>query len=160
MKTAIVYYSMSGNTKYAAEKIAQELNGDCIQLEPVKAYPSQGAKKYIWGGKSAMMGEKPSLKPYEFHEDQYDRIILATPVWASSFAPPVRTFIAEHPGISNKKIAALICFKGGGGDKALEKMRTCLGIDHFEAELILIDPKDQPDQKNQDQIHAFCEKLI
>ena len=89
MKTAIVYYSMSGNTKYVADKIEEKLNADLIRIEPVKAYPDQGAKKFIWGGKSAVMGEKPKLQPYEFNAEQYDRIIIGTPVWASSFAPPI-----------------------------------------------------------------------
>ena len=93
MKTAIVYYSMSGNTKYVADKIAEKLGADIIRIEPVKAYPDEGAKKFIWGGKSAVMGEKPVLQPYEFSLEKYDRIILGTPVWASTFTPPVRTFI-------------------------------------------------------------------
>ena len=55
MKTVIVYYSMSGNTKYVADKIAEKLHADIIRIEPVKAYPNQGAQKFIWGGKSAVM---------------------------------------------------------------------------------------------------------
>lgn len=88
MKTAIVYYSMSGNTKYTAEKIAQTLQGkdktDIIKIAPEKAYPDKSARKFIWGGKSAVMGETPKLMPYEFNADKYDRIIIGTPVWAST----------------------------------------------------------------------------
>ena len=47
MRTAIVYYSMSGNTRYVAEKIAEKINADVIRIEPVKAYPDQGAKKFF-----------------------------------------------------------------------------------------------------------------
>lgn len=36
---------MSGNTKFAAEKIAQKLGADIIRIEQVKAYPNRGAKK-------------------------------------------------------------------------------------------------------------------
>ncbi|MDO5390117.1 MAG: hypothetical protein Q4F24_03355 [Eubacteriales bacterium] len=32
-----------------------------------KAYPDKGAKRFIWGGMSAVMGEKPALHPYEFN---------------------------------------------------------------------------------------------
>ena len=42
MKTAIVYYSMSGNTKYAADKIAEKIEADIIRIEPEKAYPDKG----------------------------------------------------------------------------------------------------------------------
>lgn len=160
MKTAIVYYSMSGNTKYVADKIEEKLNADLIRIEPVKAYPDQGAKKFIWGGKSAVMGEKPKLQPYEFNAEQYDRIIIGTPVWASSFAPPIRTFLHENKSISEKKIAVFACFSGGGADKAIGKMKKYIGIDQFEAELILIDPKENRKPENDVEIETFCSALM
>ena len=93
MKTAIVYYSMSGNTKFVADKIAEKIGADVIRLEPVEAYPDKGIRKFFWGGKSAVMEEKPELVEYEFDAGQYDMIIFGTPVWASNFVPPLRTFI-------------------------------------------------------------------
>lgn len=88
MRTAIAYYSMSGNTKYVADKIAGELKDsdevDIIRIDPEKAYPDKGARKFFWGGKSAVMGEKPKVQPYEFEAEQYDRIIIGTPVWAAA----------------------------------------------------------------------------
>ena len=159
MRTAVVYYSMSGNTQYAAEKIAKGLEADLIRIEPRTAYPDQGMKKFFWGGKSAMMGEKPKLMPYEFRVEDYDRIIIGTPVWARNFAPPIRTFIAQNPGLRSKKIAALISFSGGGADKASKKLKTSIGIEQLEAELVLLDPKDKPDAANDQMIEEFCSKL-
>lgn len=160
MKTAIVYYSMSGNTKFAAEKIAEKINADIIRIEPVKAYPDQGAEKFIWGGKSAIMREKPQLQPYEFKAEQYDRIIIGTPVWASNFAPPIRTFIHENKNIAEKKLAVFTCFSGGGADKAIDKMKKYIGINKFEAELILVDPKENPRPENDAGIEEFCSALL
>lgn len=159
MKTAIVYYSMSGNTKYVAEKIADKIEADTIRIEPEKAYPDKGAKKFIWGGKSAVMGEKPILHSYEFCVEKYDRIILGTPVWASNFTPPVRTFIKENPDIRGKKIAVFTCFSGGGADKAIEKMKKYIGIEKFEAELILVDPKENMKVEDDEKIDVFCQRL-
>lgn len=34
MKTAIVYYSMSGNTKYVADKIAEKIEAELILVDP------------------------------------------------------------------------------------------------------------------------------
>lgn len=59
------------------------------------------------------MGEAPALQPYEFNIDVYDRIIFGTSVWASTFAPPLRTFIYENPDVKDKKIAVFTCFSGG-----------------------------------------------
>ena len=78
MGTAIVYYSLNGNSEMVAEKLAAKLDADVIKLEPDKAYPDKGAKKFLWGGKSAVMGEQPVLKPYEFDADKYDKLILGS----------------------------------------------------------------------------------
>ena len=47
MKTAIVYYSMSGNTKAVAEKISDKLGAETIEIRPVKEYPSEGAQVHL-----------------------------------------------------------------------------------------------------------------
>ena len=38
MNTAIVYYSMSGNTTYTAQKIAAELGADLIEIRRIEAW--------------------------------------------------------------------------------------------------------------------------
>lgn len=159
MKTAVVFYSMSGNTKLTAETIAENLNAELIEINPVKEYPNKGFRKFIWGGKSAVMGDKPKLQPYAF-DGSYDRIIFGTPVWASSFTPPIRTFIDENrEKLKGKSISVFVCYSGGGADKAIEKLRAFLETEAFDAELILIDPKDRPSEKNEERLTAFCDKL-
>ena len=160
MRTAIVYYSMLGNSGFTAEKIAEKLDADMIRIEPDKAYPDKGAKKFLWGGKSAVMGEMPRLKPYEFDADKYDLIILGFPVWASRPAPPIRTFVEEFKGrLKGKKLAAFACQSGNGAEKAFSKLKEQIGIDRFVAELILIDPKTRSNSSNEDKIDLFCEKI-
>lgn len=160
MKTAVVYYSMSGNCEYAAKKIAAQLNADTVRLEPEKGYPDSGFKKFFWGGKSAIMGESPALKPYLFDADKYERIVFGFPVWAANPAPPLRTFIRDNSElIRGKKMAAFACQSGSGAEKALEKLRKMLEIEAFEAELILIDPAAKPDPQNEAAISDFCAKF-
>ena len=150
---------MSGNTKMVAEKMAKELSCDLIEIKPVKEYPDKGARKFIWGGMKAVMGEKPKLQPYSF-DGGYDRIIFATPVWASSFTPPIRTFIEENRAVlKGKHFAVCVCYAGGGADKAIEKLRKFLEIEAFDVELILVDPKDRPTKENEEKIQAFCGNL-
>ena len=160
MKTAVVYYSMSGNTSLVAERIAKELSADLIEIQPVKEYPSEGARKFIWGGMKAVMGEKPKLQPYDF-SGGYDRVIIGTPVWASNISPPIRSFICRNREALKAagSVAAVICYAGGGADKAIEKLKKLLGVDSLEAELILVDPKDKPSQENEEKIEEFCNKL-
>ena len=158
MKSIIVYCSLEGNTEYAAEKIAEITGADKLKLVPKKVYPSKGFKKFLFGGKSAVMAETPELEPYEFNGDEYDRVIIGFPVWASTITPPIRTFIKEHD-ITKKKIAVFACQAGNGAEKAFGKLKEALGVDRFEQEMILIDPKNRPSEKNEEKIRQFCGKL-
>ena len=56
MKTAIVYYSLGGNTAYAAQLLAEGLDADLIAIRPVKAYPDTGFRKFFWGGEKRSDG--------------------------------------------------------------------------------------------------------
>ena len=158
MKTLIVYYSLEGNTEFAAKQIAELTGAEQLRLEPVKAYPTGKVSKFIWGGKSAMMSDTPELQPYAFDAAAYDRIVFGFPVWASTIAPPLRTFIRSHD-LKGKKIAAFACQTANGADKAFGKLRSELGTEGLEAELVLLDPKTKPDAGNEQKIRDFCEKL-
>ena len=160
MNTAIVYFSLNGNTDLTAKKISDKTGADLIRLTPVKSYPKTYWKQLFWGGKAVVMGEKPKLEPYTFDADKYDRIIFGTPVWASTFAPPLKTFILENKDkLKGKRIAAFTCFTQGGDEKTYSKLKEILGIDSLEAVLGLADPKEKPSPDNESKINEFCEKI-
>ena len=157
MSTLIVYYSMGGNTAWAAERMAERIGADTLRLEPVKAYPDKGVRKFLWGGKSAVMAERPVLKHYSFEAEKYDRIIFGFPVWAGNMAPLLRTFIRDNE-LKASRYAAFACQSGSGAEKAFGKLRECLGKD-LEKTLVLIDPKDRPDPAKELQLDEFCDSL-
>ena len=160
MKTLIVYYSLEGNTDYAAKKIAENIGADTLRLKPKKAYADKGFAKFFWGGKSAVMAEKPKLEPYEADLSAYERILFGFPVWASSFTPPIRTFLVENlPEIQGKHIAAFACQSGAGAEKALAKLQKAIGIGAFEATAVFIDPKQKSSRETDERINAFCKIL-
>ena len=161
MKTAIVYYSLNGNTAFAAEKIAKKLGAELIRIESEKPYPAKGLKKFFHGGRSAIKNETPKLEAYNFDAENYERIVFGTPVWASNIAPPLRSFIVENKGaLEGKRFAAFVCLSGSGAGKAIEKLKACLGAETLEAELALIDPKDKPQEANDKRIANFCDALF
>jgi len=161
MKALIVYYSLEGNTDWAAKAIAASLGADLLRLEPARAYPSSGFKKFFWGGKSAVMAETPRLQPYDFRPERYDCIVFGFPVWAGNVTPPLRTFVKENlEALQGKRIAAFACQSGTGAEKAFGKLKQCLTISSLEAELVLIDPKARPNDGNGEKIEAFCNGLL
>ena len=160
MKTAVIYYSMSGNCEYAAEWINSEIGADLIRLEPEKAYPDSGFRKFFWGGKSAVMAEAPELEPYDVTLENYDRIVFGFPVWASNFTPPLRTFIEENKEkLGGKKIASFACQSGAGAEKAFAKLAKCIGIESIEKTAVFIDPKEKASEEKNEQILEFCKAL-
>ncbi len=161
MRDLIVYYSLEGNTEYVVNRIKEKTGADTLKLVPRKAYIDKGFAKFIWGGKSAVMAEKPELNDYEADLTSYDRIIFGFPVWASTFTPPIRTFVSDNMDLlKGKKIVAFACQSGNGAEKAFEKLANFIGINSFDTTAVFIDPKTRPDRKKDAEIDGFAEKLI
>ena len=158
MKAAVIYYSLEGNTRYAAKKVAEALQADVIGIIPKKAYPDSGFKKFLWGGKSAAMKEKPELEPYDFNSEDYDLVVLCTPIWAGTMTPPMRSFLAGND-LSNKHVAALVCCSGGNAAKCLDQLREASGVGSLAAQVRLVDPKAKPSEENEKLLAAFIEEL-
>jgi menaquinone-dependent protoporphyrinogen IX oxidase len=59
------------------------------------------------GGKQVVMKETPKLKHFTINPNDYDLIIMGTPVRAFNYTPAFRTFFQDYK-IENKKIA-LFC---------------------------------------------------
>ena len=157
MKKLIVYYSLEGNTEYIAGKLAGKFSADVLKLVPVTAYPDKGFAKFFWGGKSAVMAEKPKLEPYYVDWSLYDEVIIGFPVWASSFAPPIRTFVSTNLDmLKTKKISAFACQTANGAQKAFEKLKDLIGIDSFAKTATFYDPKDKPSEENEKALEEFC----
>ena len=160
-KTAVVYYSQSGTTEYIAEQIKESCDAELIKLVPEKAYPDSGFRKFFWDGKSAVMAEAPKLQSYEFDPEAFDTVVIGFPVWAGTIAPPIRTFVREQKeALKGKRILAWACQGGSGAEKALNVLKGLLGIEAFTAEMILNDPKDRPEEGNQNKLQAFINCIL
>lgn len=160
MKTLIVYFSLEGNTEYVAGQIREATGAEQLKLVPKKAYHDKGFAKFFWGGKSAVMAEKPELEAYDVDLSAYERIIFGFPVWASNFTPPIRTFIEDNKdGLKGKKFAAFACQSGSGAEKALAKLAKALGIEDFDQKAVFIDPKARKSDDMDAKISAFCKAL-
>ena len=114
MKTLIVYYSYTGNTRAVAETIRPVTGADMLRLVPNHEKKMTGFMKYLWGGKQVLMNRTPELEPFKIDPGQYDLIFLGSPVWAFTFAPAMRSFL-EQTAIRDKKIALFCCHAGGVG---------------------------------------------
>ena len=69
----------------------------------------------------------------------YHLIIIATPIWASTFAPPIRTFLSEN-NLSGKNIAILACNAGGGMGKCENDVKSLVPDAKIVGTVDLIEP--------------------
>lgn len=118
MKFAVVYYSFDGNTEFVAEKIAEVIKADKFAIKTKKEIPHT-FMKYVLGGKQTIIKELPEIYDLDFNPDNYEKIVLAAPIWAWAAAPAMRSFMQKYP-LKNKEIALLLCH-GGGPAKAMNK---------------------------------------
>lgn len=136
MKTLVVYYSYEGTTKRMADTISLKYGFDVERLEVKNEKIRKGLSKYIWGGKDVIQKKEPELLSMRQNVEDYDRIIIGTPVWASSFAPAIRTFINQNP-IYDKEVA-FFCTHAGGVGHTMKDFEEALKDNKIIGELELV----------------------
>jgi len=127
MKTLITYFSASGVTKERAEKIAQTVNGDLFEIEPVEVYTDADLD---WTNKQSRstleMQDKsfrPPIKKKVENLEEYDKVCIGFPVWWYTCPTIINTFIEEN-NLEGKKIY-IFCTSGGS------KVEPC--IEHLKS---------------------------
>ena len=152
MSKAVVYYSLSGNTKEAAVEIARKLGAKIFEIEPLKPLPQNTVRQMIVGGMQSTFGRKPQIKGVPDNIDYYDEIILGTPIWAGMPAAPVNTFIKKY-GIADK-IDAVFTFSGGGdNDRCMAQLSKTLK--NIKNQVALADRNSEMAKNNHDKLEKF-----
>ncbi|KAF5076771.1 Flavodoxin [anaerobic digester metagenome] len=143
MSTLVVFFSFEGNTKLVGDAIAKTMGADTVELKTSKQYPTAGIGKFFWGGKSVLFGETPQLVNERIDLSKYDTVIIGTPIWAGSFAPPIKSFITEYQ-MKGKRIGLFACHGGGGAKKCFSKLREAYPENQFIGEIAFLEPKKNP----------------
>jgi flavodoxin len=102
MNTCIAYFSKSGNTKIAAEYLAEKIGAKVIALSDGTNY--KGLIGFMKGGMNASLTRKAKLDSATFDEiAKYERIVLATPVWAGKTTPAINA-VLENVDFADKQV--------------------------------------------------------
>jgi len=118
-KTLVVFYSQTGNTRLVSEAIAGSLDAD---VEEIKEKGSRaGMLGFLRSGYEAVFRKLPHIEPIHKNPDEYDLVIIGSPVWAGRLSSPVRTYMSLY-GDKIKKVAFLATC-GLGSGKIFKQMR-------------------------------------
>jgi flavodoxin len=115
----IAYYSWGGSTRRLAEQIHASTGGELFEITPQTAYPKDYNTCVNQAKKEIQAGHKPALKSKVKDIERFTTILLGSPNWWSSVAPPVSTFLSEYD-LSGKTILPF-CTHGGGGQGHIVK---------------------------------------
>ena len=122
MKTIFIYYSYSGN----GDVVADFLKGKDIDIRKVESnYKLSNILFFqmMKGGFDALRKKKPKLINYDNNIEEYDHIIIGTPIWNSRLAP-VCNSILDKTDLSNKKITFILYSGSGEAKNAYKRLKA------------------------------------
>ncbi len=112
-KTLIVYFSWSGNTRTVANIIHELTGSNIVEIEVEEPYSDVYNEVTARARQELDNDIHPVLRTRVENMDEYDTLIVGTPIWSSRLAPPVKSFLAGYD-LAGKKIAPF-CTHGGSG---------------------------------------------
>lgn len=126
MKTAVIYYSLRGNTRRIAELAAEACAADIAEIEPIVPYAGEYMEIVDQGKMEVDEGICPEIKPVSINIGEYDCIIIGSPTWWYTIAPVVQTFVKSQNW--NGKTVIPFTTNGGWPGSALKDLeKECRG---------------------------------
>ena len=122
MKVAVVYFSWSGNTRFAAETIAKKTGADLFEIKAETPYNSNFGKCCDEAKPECYGKTLRPIKPMEGLDlVKYDVVFVGSPNWWGTMAPPVRTWVTQSKAAFKGKTVCLFQTHGGGGMQRVGK---------------------------------------
>ena len=116
-KTLIVYFSATGTTKAAAQKLAKEFNADLYEITPEQSYT---AADLYWRDKQSRStlemkdkSSRPAIKGKCENIADYDTVWIGFPIWWYTAPTIINTFIEAHD--LSGKVLNVFATSGGSG---------------------------------------------
>ena len=99
-KILVTYFSATGTTEDAANKIASATGGDIMAIEPVQPYTNADLN---WNDRNSRSSvemndpkSRPQIKPATKNISDYDIIFIGYPIWWDLAPTVVNTFIESN----------------------------------------------------------------
>lgn len=119
----VVYYSRSGHTAFVAEQIARRCRADLVCIhDPTDR---RGAVGYLRSALEALLDTRPLIELDLCRPQDYDLVMVGTPVWFWNMSSPVRSFLHRY-GRRCAQIALFCTYGGSGQERVMDSMeRLC-----------------------------------
>ena len=123
-KKLVVYFSYTGHTKMIVDKIKDKLDCDILKIETVVPYSTDYDTVVNDEQNSERSNFLPEIKDININLDNYDEIILGTPVWWYRPAPAIRSFLTKYD-LTGKTVIPFATNAGWLGKTFIEIKNMC-----------------------------------
>jgi menaquinone-dependent protoporphyrinogen IX oxidase len=124
MRALVVYYSRTGNTRRLGRWIAAGL--DATAEEIGDRVDRRGLIGYLRSGNQALFNRKTDILPVAHDPNEYELVVIGTPVWRMSLSSPVRTYLHQF-GRRLRHVAFFCTMDRFGSQRVFRQMQQVCG---------------------------------
>ena len=121
----VAFYSWSGVTEKAAQKIASVAKGNTYRIVPVKAYPSMYGLCVAKAGVEKASGARPEIKGTLPDCSRYEKIAIGFPILWFSCPNIIHSFL-EKVNLEGKKVYPFCTSKTSGPKSSADAIRNTI----------------------------------
>ncbi len=124
MKKIVVYYSYTGNTKKIADMIKEKLNCDFLELTPKIPFSTDYQTVVDEYQNNSIDNKEVEINDININLNDYEEIIIGTPVWWYTISPVVVTFLKKYD-LSGKVVIPFATNAGWLGKTFKDVQKLC-----------------------------------
>ncbi|MCX6665288.1 MAG: NAD(P)H-dependent oxidoreductase [Euryarchaeota archaeon] len=123
MKTAIIYYSRTGNTRHVVQLLENKMKEKKVDVDIIEI---QTAKKpgFFKAGSAGMKEKELPITNTCVDLQPYDMFLVGSPIWAGKPAPLIKTFFNSVKNAKGKKASVFITCSGKPEEHVKEIMKN------------------------------------
>lgn len=141
MKKIFIYYSLTGN----GDAVANYLKDKEWEIRKVKTsepLPKNYILSILSGGYKAMVNYEDKLIDFDVNIEEYDEVVLGTPIWNARLSSPINTVLKELD-LKDKRLTFLLYSGSGKAPKATQRINA----EYPKAKVIdLVEPKKNKEE--------------
>ena len=122
-KTLVVYYSYTGNCRGIVTTLTSQIQADVLEIQPAEKGLKYEANNYALGTQllNAIKanpndaGSYPAIDPVTTSLNDYETIIIVTPLWWSQMAANMQTYLFNYGSqLAGKNIGLIVSSASSG----------------------------------------------
>jgi len=134
LKTLVVYYTRTGNTKFIAERVARGLGAETEEV--IDERNRRGPIGFLRSGYESTRGLTTKIRETREDPRSYDLVVVGTPVWNGRPSSPIRTWLSKQD-LAGKKTAIFCANSSRSGDEAAARTRALIPDCDYRAHLVV-----------------------